>query len=88
MTLTPPTLPMYPPPRDWEWMQNEIRAHARQIAEHFERIAVEVSQNASVNAGQVPSRHVREHVFEALMGAVEDLTAAVEINRQNAKEVA
>ena len=88
MTLTPPTLPMYPTPRDWEWMQNEIRAHARQIAEHFEAIAVEVSDHAVGGEGQVPSRHIREYVFDALMSAVEDLTAAVEINRQNAKEVA
>ena len=88
MTLTAPTIPTYPTPRDWGRMQDDIRAQARTIAEHFERVAVEVSQSASITAGQVPSRHIRESVFEALMSAVEDLTAAVEMNRQNAKEVA
>ena len=86
--LTAPTLPMFPTPRDWERMQDDIRASARQIAEFYERIAVEVSQSASINAGQVPSRHIRESVFEALMSAVEDMTAAVEMNRQNAKDAA
>lgn len=88
LTLTVPALPMYPTPRDWERMQDDIRAQARQVAEHFERIAAEVSQSARVNAGQVPARHVREYVFDALMGAVDDLTAAVEMSRQNAAEAA
>ncbi len=40
MSLTAPTLPMYPTPRDEERMQDDIRAHARIIAEHFEKIAI------------------------------------------------
>jgi hypothetical protein len=87
-TLKPPTLPMYPTPRDWEWLNNELRHQVMLISEHMERFAELVSDNACSNSGQVPSRHVRELVREALEGAVEDIEAAITLNHQAAKEAA
>ena len=87
-TLTMPTLPMQPRPRDWRQVNEDIRAQARQVAEHFEAIAKLVNENAVTNAGKVPQRMVREYIFDAIMAAAEDLTAAVEISRQNAMEAA
>jgi hypothetical protein len=88
MTLTLPTLPMYPTPRDWEWLNGELRHQVMLISEHMERFAELVSDNAVGGAGQVPSRHVRELVREALEAAVEDIEAAITNNRIEAMEAA
>ena len=87
-TLKPPTLPMYPTPRDWEWLNNELRHQVMLVSEHFEKLAVLVSDNARSNSGQVPSRHVRELVREALEGAVQDIEAAITNNHVEAMEEA
>jgi hypothetical protein len=86
MDLKPPTLPMYPTPRDWEWLNNELRHQVMLISEHMERFAELVSDNARTNSGQVPSRHVRELVREALEGAVQDIEAAITNNHVDAME--
>ncbi len=87
-TLKPPTLPMYPTPRDWEWLNNDLRHQVMLISEHMERFAVLVSENASSNGGRVASRHIRELVREALEAAVEDIEAAITNNHEAAKEAA
>lgn len=53
-TLKPPTLPMYPTPRDWSGLNDDLRHQVMLISEHMERFAVLVSDNARSNSGQVP----------------------------------
>jgi len=87
-TLKPPTLPMSPTPRDWEWLNNELRHQVMLVSEHFEKLAEVVSENAITNSGRVPSRHIRELVREALEGAVQDIEAAITNNHVEAMEEA
>jgi hypothetical protein len=79
---------MYPTHRDWSGLNDDLRHQVMLISEHMERFAVLVSENASSNGGRVPSRMVREYVSDALIAAIEDMTSAIEINRQEAMEAA
>jgi hypothetical protein len=79
---------MYPTPRDWSGLNDDLRHQVMLISEHMERFAVLVSENARSNGGRVPSRHIRELVREALEAAVEDISAAITNNHEAAKEAA